>query len=91
MRTGRHGEWGKPAEGPWWRFIPRSPALGWLELLAGVLLVLQEIWGLTAGTDRSSSASILQAVAAILGLAMIIRAIDGLHILHQRRTPGARA
>lgn len=89
MRTGAYGEWGKPADGPWWRFIPKSPGLGYLELVLGIFFIVQETVYLADGADRSTVQAVLQALLAVLGVAMIIRSIDGLRILRARRS-GAR-
>jgi hypothetical protein len=89
VRTGAYGEWGKPADGPWWRFIPKSPGLGYLELIVGIFFILQEIFYLATGADRGTAQAVLQAILAVLGVAAVIRSIDGLRILHARRS-GAR-
>lgn len=89
MPTGAYGEWGKPAGGPWWRFVPKSPAIGYLELIVGIFFIVQEVVYLVTGADRGTAQAVLQALLAVLGVGAVIRAIDGLRILHARRT-GAR-
>jgi hypothetical protein len=87
--TGTYGEWGKPAGGPWWRFVPKSPALGYLELFLGIFFIVQEIVYLATGADRGTAQAVLQAILAVVGVAAVIRSIDGLRILRARRS-GAR-
>ncbi|GHH82900.1 hypothetical protein GCM10018793_43640 [Streptomyces sulfonofaciens] len=80
----RH-EWGRPAEGPWWRFVPRNRASGVLSLVAGVLLVGQSVLYLALGGD-SAGRTVLEVVVGVLGVLLVLRSVDGLRVLD--RGPG---
>ncbi len=77
-------QWGRPQGGPWWRFVPRSTAVGWLTLVSGVMLVVAAALSLL--DHPSSGVTVLEVVIGVLGLAQIVRAIDGLRVLRARDT-----
>ncbi|MCF3962629.1 hypothetical protein [Streptomyces fuscigenes] len=77
--TGSGHEWGRPAEGPWWRFVPRNRASGWLSLVAGVLLTVQSVYFLV--TYELSFQTAVEVFAGLLGVLLIVRSVDGLRVL----------
>ncbi|MEU8950378.1 hypothetical protein [Streptomyces sp. NPDC048489] len=73
--------WGRPAGGPWWRFVPRNRWVGSLGILAGVLLLVQAVVVLSDGP--SGTQITLEAVCALLGCALLIQSVDGLRVLNR--------
>lgn len=83
MATDARRDWGRPAGGPWWRFVPKSKAAGYVGLLAGVLLVVQSLVELVQG-GNSGLRVVLEVVILVLGVALILQAVDGLRIRGRR-------
>jgi hypothetical protein len=77
--AGSRREWGRPPEGPWWRFVPRNKASGWLSLIAGVVLAVQSVFFLVAYDVSFQSA--VEVLVGILGVLLIVRSVDGLRVL----------
>lgn len=80
--SGSRRSWGRPDEGPWWRFVPRSRAAGVLGILAGGLILFQA--GITLAGSPSSGLMALEIFCAVLGCMLLARNIDGLRILRRR-------
>ncbi|MCA1218558.1 hypothetical protein [Streptomyces sp. 8L] len=75
-------EVGRPAGGPWWRFVPRNKASGWLALAAGVVLAAQSVFFLVAYDFSFQSA--IEVLVGLLGVALIVRSVDGLRVLDRQ-------
>lgn len=76
--------WGRSAEEPWWRFVPRNRWTGVLSLVAGALLVVQMVMALV---DRSSSGrTAFGVLLGLVGCALIGSAMDGLRLLNRRES-----
>lgn len=73
--------WGRPAGGPWWRFVPRNRWAGALGVLAGVLLLVQAVAVLF--DDPSGTQIVLETVCALLGFALLVQSVDGLRVLNR--------
>jgi hypothetical protein len=77
------GTWGRPEEGPWWRFVPRTVSTGRLGIAVGVLMIAQCVLSLASGED-STGVLVLEVVVGALGVAQLVRSIDGLRVPRRR-------
>ncbi|MDX3075386.1 hypothetical protein [Streptomyces sp. MI02-7b] len=76
--------WGRSADGPWWRFVPRNRWTGVLGLVAGILLVVQMMIVLV---DRSSAGQTVFGVfLGLVGIALIVSGVDGLRVLNRHES-----
>jgi hypothetical protein len=82
VATGTQGEWGRSAGGPWWRFVPRNKTVGYLGAVAGIILLVQSVGILSPG-HRSGLSVALEVIVGVIGVAQLIRSIDGLRVLHK--------
>ena len=74
--------WGRPQDGPWWRFVPKNRLSGMLGILAGVLLLVQVVIVLSDGPSGGQVA--LEVVCALLACGLLLRSVDGLRVLGRR-------
>ena len=69
----------------WWRFVPRSRAIGFLSLFASLLLIGTNIWFLVSRAHSGASAGkALEAVIVVLAALQFIRSVTGLAALRER-------
>jgi hypothetical protein len=65
------------------RFVPRDKAVGCLGVVVGILLLVQSVAILSSG-HRSGLSVALEVVVGVLGVAQLIRSIDGLREMERR-------
>ena len=86
MSKGMTREWGRPAQGPWWRFVPWSQAMGYVTAVVGFALLAEALSSLLTGGDRNSGLGVaVEVVLAVVSVVLIVQSVDGLRILRDRR------
>ncbi|MFJ5220980.1 hypothetical protein ACIP98_40800 [Streptomyces sp. NPDC088354] len=73
--------WRRPADGSWWRFVPRSRWTGILSIVAGALLVVEMIVALI--NHPSPGAAVFSVLLGLVGCALIVSTVHGLRVLNQ--------
>lgn len=76
---------GRPADGPWWRFVPRSSAVGYAAVAIAFLLLVQALAKLFDAAHHPVPVLTLEAVVAAVSVAWMAQSMDGLRILRRRR------
>ncbi len=72
----------------WWRFVPRSSALGYLTTVIAFLLLVQSLSTLLGDGGLSALGMATEALVAAVAVAWLAQSVDGLSIRHQRRSHG---
>jgi uncharacterized membrane protein YhhN len=80
-------EGGRPGDGPWWRFVPRSSVAGYVAVLVAFLLLVQALSKLFDAGAHPVPVLAVEAVLAVVAVAWMVQSVDGLRI---RRRLGGR-
>ena len=76
---------GRPAGGPWWRFVPPSSAVGYAAMAVAFVLLVQALAKLFDSARHPVPVLALEGVVAVVSVAWLAQSADGLRILHRRR------
>jgi hypothetical protein len=68
----------------WWRFVPRSRAIGFFSMFASLLLLGVNTWALVARAHSGAGENALEALIAVLSVLQFIRSVTGLAVLRER-------
>jgi hypothetical protein len=69
----------------WWRFVPRSRAMGFFSLFASLLLIGTNIWALVSQAhSRAGTGRTVEVIIIVLAVWQFIRSVAGLAALRDR-------
>lgn len=73
-----------PADDPWWRFTPKSLAVGYLSLFAALLCLGWSVWSLLGG-GLGTARTVFFVAFGIVAVLWLVRTTNGLKVLLRRR------
>lgn len=85
MSKGMAHEGDRSGSGHWWRFVPRSSAIGYAAVVIAFLLLVQALSNLLGKDGLSALGMVTETVVAVVSVAWIAQSVDGLQVRYQRR------